>query len=270
VNAGKVFGIGGAVIGGILVPIFLLLTLAGKLTLLLWDEASTLRCVGNQSMTLQHKRVSLAKGPIVFAAGNCHLSLIDCEFEAPQVLEIGGNAHVSLRGGRLAGTTSVAGNATLDIDGSHVAGQPAMNVSGNALVAVKGGGTVEGAVAVDGNARVTGIPDLEATQKASELSNRWSRGACDGVLRCYTQADAFGNISGRLNVSIGADGQATDATYEKGDAPDAVRLCLIAWGKQQRLQGYAGRPGHLGCEYAGSLTRSSQRLSLDRSFLPDK
>ena len=55
--------------------------------------------------------------------------------------------------------------------------------------------------------------------------------ACTGMIECYNNAGAFGQISGRVTSHVGTDGHMVDASYE-GDAkphtgPLAVFLDLV-------------------------------------------
>src|SRR5262249_1444895 len=80
----------------------------------------------------------------------------------------------------------------------------------------------------------------------------WSRGACNGVTKCYERAEAWGDVSGKLTATIGPDGRAKSATYE-GGAPWKARQCLIDLGKSRALDGYDGPGGKLSCTYKGTV-----------------
>ena len=68
---------------------------------------------------------------------------------------------------------------------------------------------------------------------------------------------------------IGPDGQATSAKYERGDAPPAVRECIVAHARAQRLEGFAHGSGQLRCDWAGTYLRGSRRVIFDRAFTRD-
>jgi hypothetical protein len=262
----------------------------GQVEAALWKGTSPLLCAGGQSMTLRHRTVRLARGPVITAGGNCKLRIEDCEFSADTTLSAGGNATVTIVRSRLNGALEAAGDSRVTITDTTIEGKTiGLEVAGDAEVSVSGGEvsgersasvdgngklTLEtktvGPALVGGNGRLTGTPGLNQAQVTRDLSERYSMGACDGVLDCYAKADAYGNISGSLSIAIGSDGRAIGASYEKGDAPQAVRACLLSSSKALRLEGYSGPPGHVHCDYAGSYLRGSQRMSFDRSFEQDR
>jgi len=260
----------------------------GQLRAALWDGTSPLLCAGKESMTLRARTVR-SQGPLLQAAGDCRLRIEDCVLTAPMVLDVAGNARVTVVRSRLEGKVVAAGNGSLAIVDTQVEGDTlGLEVSGDADVSIQGGGikaprtiSVDGngkvrstaelscPVQVQGNGRLTGTPALGRAQATRELSDRYSGHACDGVLDCYARAGAYGNISGRLEIAIGADGRATGATYVRGEAPTAVQDCLVAWAKAQRVDGYGGGLGHLSCEYAGNYLRGTQRMTYERRFTGD-
>jgi hypothetical protein len=234
-----------------------------------WDGQSTLECFGSTVMSLRGRNVDMtsAASSVIHAAGNCELEIVDCDLRGRLVLDGGGDARVIIRNSKLDGGLDVAGDVQLDFYGSTIKVTPPARaeVSGNARVAFHDS-RLEGNLARSGNATVAGIPEIERQQALEELSHRYGGHACDGVIDCYQKSGAFGNISGRLVVDIDATGRARAARYESGDAPPAVRACLVALGRARTLDGYDGKPGRMTCDYAGSVIPGAMRLSTSPSF----
>jgi hypothetical protein len=271
---GKVFGI--LAIGlGILAFAALMLyasswSVRGWVALAQWDGRSPLECYGSTVMNVRGRNIDMAgaRSAIIRAAGNCELEIVDCKLTGPIVLDGGGNAHVSVRNSKLSGGLSVGGDVQLDLYGSTVKiVQPARAVvSGNARVAFHDS-RLEGNVERDGNAIVTGVPETERQAALADLSRRYGAHACDGVVGCYQQSGAVGNISGLLVVDIDATGRARAARYENGEAPPAVRDCLVALGRSRSIEPFDGKAGRMSCYYAGSLIPGAMRMSTNPSFV---
>ena len=233
-----------------------------------WDGKSTLECFGSTEMSLRGRSVDMTgAGSIIHAAGNCQLEIVDCNLNGRLVLDGGGDARVTVRDSKLNGGLDVAGNVRLDLFASELKVAPPARalVSGNARVAFHES-RLEGSLERSGNAVITGIPELERQAALEELSRRYSAHACDGVVGCYQKSGAFGNVSGRLLVDIDASGRASSASYENGEAPPAVRDCLIALGRTRTIDPFDGQPGRLSCYYAGSLIPGAMRMSTSPSF----
>lgn len=96
------------------------------------------------------------------------------------------------------------------------------------------------------------------------------RYACAPVAPCYEKLEAFGNISGRLMIHIGADGKADMAGYDMGEASDLVKRCLTDAGRAVAIPSYKGKPGILVCEYGGTFMRGSQMMSWGTGFVEDQ
>ena len=209
-----------------------------------WDGTSKLECYGSTVMHLKGKQAHVS-GEAIDAAGNCEIEIEDCEITGEPAIRAGGNAKVTLRGGRMEGKTAIwaAGNAEVDIRGTHVVGK----------------------IDRGGNARVHGLPEEDAKQAAEDLSRKYGADACAGMIDCYTQAGAFGQISGRLTSHVGADGHMLDATYE-GEAKPPIRACLIAAARKRVIAGYDGKAGILTCEYAGTIAGGSRQLMIGGGY----
>jgi hypothetical protein len=234
-----------------------------------WDGKSTLECFGSTVMTLRGRTVDMTdtSSPVINAAGNCEIEIVDCNLSGQLVLDGGGNAHVTVRNSKMNGGLDVAGNVQLDLYSStvKVVRPSRAQMSGNARVAFHDS-RIEGNLERDGNAIVTGIPEIERQVALEDLSRRYGANACDGVIACYQKSGAFGNISGRLLVDIDATGRAHAARYENGDAPPAVRDCLVALGRTRTIEPFDGKPGQMSCYYAGSLIPGAMRMSTTPSF----
>jgi hypothetical protein len=242
----------------------------GMVAVARWDGKSTLECFGSTEMKVRGRTVDMtgAASSIIHAAGNCQLEIVDCDLSGRLVLDGGGNAQVNIRNSKLNGGLDVAGDMQLNFFGSTVKVAPPARaeVSGNARVAFHDS-RLEGDLARSGNATVTGIPEFERQQALQDLSNRYGGHACDGVVGCYQKSGVFGNISGHLVVDIDAAGRARGARYENGEAPPAVRECLIALGRARTIENYDGKPGRMSCFYAGSFIPGAMRMSTSPSFV---
>jgi hypothetical protein len=271
---GKVFGIV-AVVLAVLAFLALLLyatswSVRGWVAAARWDGRSTLECFGSTAMTLRGRTVDRmdASSPIINAAGNCDMEIVDCNFSGQRVLEAGGNAHVVVRNSKISGGLEVAGNVRMDLVASTLKVLPPSRaeVSGDARVAFRGS-TLDGALEHHGNAIVSGTPEIDRQAALEAVSRRYGAHACDGVVACYEKSGAFGNISGRLIVDIDATGRAGAARYENGEAPAGVRDCLLALGRARIIQPFEGKAGEMICYYAGSLIPGATRMSTSPSFV---
>jgi hypothetical protein len=74
-------------------------------------------------------------------------------------------------------------------------------------------------------------------------------------------------VNSKLDGKIDRGGSASDARYENGSAPAAVAKCLIALGKQKRIQPFDGKPGKMTCDWAGSLTPGTQMMNTSYAFV---
>lgn len=116
-------GIGVAVVA--VLPALRMMPGAGVVRGLTWDGKSTLRCAGNDSLSVEDKVVSLA-GTAVIAGGNCDLTLTRCFITADVAIEAGGNATVHVEGGRIEGRTrsiDAEGNADVKVRGAEIVGR---------------------------------------------------------------------------------------------------------------------------------------------------
>jgi hypothetical protein len=235
-----------------------------------WDGKSTLECFGSTVISIRGRTIDMAgaTSSIVHAAGNCEIEIVDCNFTAPLVLDGGGNARVTVRNSKLDGGLDVAGDVRLELYSSTLKVTPPARaeISGNARVSFHDS-HLDGNLQRDGNAIVTGIAEIERQAALEDLSRRYGAHACDGVLACYQSHEAFGNISGQLLVDIDAAGRAGAVRYEHGDAPLAVRECLIALGRTRSIEPFDGKPGRMSCYYAGSFIPGAMRMSTSPSFV---
>jgi hypothetical protein len=214
-----------------------------------WDGQTTLTCTNGQKITVRGKHIDMPKGagpgkyqphsnceqspdgcPLIFAFNGCDLDIVDSTLSAPMVAWITAPARVTF--------TNT---------------------------------TVHGEIVRRGNPQVSGLASLDEEDREAEAAKRLdaqAQTACDGVVECYRTNSAWGNVSGRLAVPVGANGAAMDARYENGSAPDVVRECLVAVGKKKRLTKPDGRAGLMTCDWAGSLLPTAQRMDFSRAFVP--
>src|SRR5262249_32485726 len=106
---------------------FFALTGAGKgfLSGFFWEAAATLECGGDLVMKIRGKKIDVQDSPVISAGGSCQLTLEDCEIKAPVVVAGGGNAHVTIKGGRIEGTENAieaGGSMVVTIQGAEVVG----------------------------------------------------------------------------------------------------------------------------------------------------
>src|SRR5260370_27711043 len=112
---GKAVGIVAIGLAGV---VFLLLmiyasswSVRGMVAAARWDGKSTLECFGSTVMSVRGRSVDMrgATFPIIHAAGNCELEIVDCNLSGPVVIDGGGNAHVTIRNSKLDGGLDEAG-----------------------------------------------------------------------------------------------------------------------------------------------------------------
>jgi hypothetical protein len=218
-----------------------------------WDGTSTLNCGGNQRMTIEGKHASAtaeelgAFEHLISVGGNCELTLINCDFEAPTVIDAGGSAKVVIIGGHMNGSKhaiDAGGNATVEVRDAHIEG------------AVSSGGSAKliGIAAQAGNGRITGVgPDA------------WMEHACEGVSECFTRNNYVGNVALTVTTQIKADGHAGDVAME-GEVAPMVRACITDSGHAKRIEHFDGKPGALTCKLAGTVNAGTQMLSIQQSF----
>jgi hypothetical protein len=242
---GKVATVVGVLAFGALMAYATSWTVRGWVAAWRWDGTTKLECFGSTVMHLRGKKANVA-GTAIEAAGNCELEIENCEISGDPAVFAAGNAKVTLVGGRLEGkkaALAASGGADVEIRGTQLAGR----------------------IERSGNARVHGLPEEDAKQAAEDLSRKYGADACAGMIECYTQAGAFGQISGRLTSRVGTDGHMLDATYE-GEAKPPIRACLVAAARKRVIAGYDGQPGFLTCEYAGTIAGGSRQLMIGGGY----
>lgn len=124
-----------------------------------WDGAAPYECAGNSRATLRGVTATLKDRTAIVAKANCKLRIIDCTIDAWQVLEIDGNAQVTIEASQLTSASDgveIGANGKLELyDTTLRAGGVGVRVgsNGNALL---GSGTVagdKGALTLKSNAR---------------------------------------------------------------------------------------------------------------------
>jgi cbb3-type cytochrome oxidase subunit 3 len=71
-----------------------------------WDGQTPFKCGGNDNVRLEGIKATFADGVAITAGGNCQLTLVNLEIEAPTAIKAGGNTVVTIEGGRIEGTTT--------------------------------------------------------------------------------------------------------------------------------------------------------------------
>ncbi|RJO69438.1 MAG: hypothetical protein C4523_06365 [Myxococcales bacterium] len=213
-----------------------------------YDPTKPFACGGSMALDLEGKTVDLAEGEAFSAGGDCRLVLRNFAVKAPVAVSAGGDAVVVLEGGTFEGT------------------QAAVSVGGNATLEVRGAALI-GSIQRSGEARIVGLPEEEKRDETLDMSRRWGKGACDGVVACYKNAGEFGRISGRVEIDIDGKGAGTNPLYVAGQAPAAVKTCLIENAGKKHLAGYDGPAGKLICEYSGTLTQETEMMTWSPAFL---
>lgn len=102
-----------------------------------WDGKAPFSCGGNDNVTLSGASAALPGQIAITAGGNCELTLEGVDVSGGTALSVAGNATVTVNGGRLAGTdaaVSASANATVTGSGVKVEGE----------VKKKGGAKVSG------------------------------------------------------------------------------------------------------------------------------
>jgi len=90
-----------------------------------WDGKSALTCGGNTALTVDGVTANLG-GAAISAAGNCQLTLTNVDVTAGTAIEAGGNAVVTVQGGKLTGSAFAVhamGNAKVNMKGTKVSGK---------------------------------------------------------------------------------------------------------------------------------------------------
>lgn len=91
--------------------------------------------------------------------------------------------------------------------------------------------------------------------------------ACAPVVPCYQEVEEFGQVGGRLEIVLDANGRVAKAAYSKGPASAKVRRCLVKAAKALTVPEEAERPATHLCEWGGTLMARSQIMSWGRKVL---
>jgi hypothetical protein len=108
-------------------------------------------------------------------------------------------------------------------------------------------------------------PTAVADPLSDAASPDWSRGACDSIEDCYTQAKAWGPVNGTETVHFDGKGKPTFVSFT-GSVPYAVQACLRTAGMTERLDGYAGPPATVTCTFSGNIVRGTAEMMFDSDF----
>lgn len=100
-----------------------------------WSGKTTLRCGGNDEVTIEGVHAELPTSTAIVATGNCHLRVKDSQIRAFVAIEASGNAEIVIEGGSVEGSTSLvdaSGNGRIEFRKTRVKGPTKR--SGNARV----------------------------------------------------------------------------------------------------------------------------------------
>jgi hypothetical protein len=220
---------------------------------------SPLSCGGSQRMTIRGKTIEVQpgdlKGPfsreLISAGGDCRIEIIDCNLKAPKVIGAGGTAHVLIQGGHIVGT------------------EEAITAGGDAVVEVRDA-KIDGIISGGGAAKWIGIEPgrygtAATTPDAAASPADWDALACAGVAGCFSSAGFAGNVSVKVTAKVAATGKVTGADIQ-GEAPPAVRKCLVDSARRKTLAQYDGKPGKLVCTLVGMINGGTQMVSTTSGF----
>jgi hypothetical protein len=90
-----------------------------------WDGRAPLSCIEDNHMTVRGVTATLFPGPVIFASGYCHLTLVDSTLTAPTVIHAAGSAQIVIQGGRIEGrprAMDLSGRAQVVVQGTEVIG----------------------------------------------------------------------------------------------------------------------------------------------------
>lgn len=257
-----------------------------------WDGKKTLHCA-KARYRIENKRIDLGKKTAIYASNGCRLELRNVTLSARHVLYVSGNARVTISGGALvaeSGILHASGNARVVITGTKMYGSEgigsygnstvrlnsvtvevsnyALRIAGNSRLYVDKKSVLKGQVYRANTARIYGLPEHEQKQTEDSLQARYGRGACNGVLACFTQHRQFGHINIKLVGHVGAGGKVLAAYVAESNATPAVEQCAVQAMRAQSIVGYTGKLGQRTCQIAGTyLETGVQMLSTTESFV---
>ncbi len=97
-----------------------------------WDGKSPFTCGGSDNVKIEGVTAKLSDTAVT-ALGSCQLTLVNVNLDAPNAIEAGGNAVVTVQGGTINGTTlaiHAAANAQVHITGAKVTGKTQAQANG--------------------------------------------------------------------------------------------------------------------------------------------
>jgi hypothetical protein len=103
-----------------------------------------------------------------------------------------------------------------------------------------------------------------------EKLERYSRGACDGMIACYTRADHVGQLAGRVIMKVGDNGEVRSVEIKSPQTREAILKCIRRVAMKKHIPDFEGPMGNLVCEYAGSMAGKTSSVNTNEDFLPAK
>jgi hypothetical protein len=197
--------------------------------------------------------------PVLNLTGTCHVTLRRCNLRAPIVANIGMQSRLTVEGGRLEGTMF------------------AIQAGGTSIAEIKGA-AIEGpfgSVFLNEDAKLIGLPPEHPAMIGQQQQHDriYARGLCHYLPDCHLTAGEFGNVQGRVIVLL-RPGAVESTRIEGKDISDKVRECMVKTTSKWRLDPAIRTPAEVTCEYAGTIMKTSRRLSENASMrrltaLPD-
>ncbi len=259
----------------------------GRLVMKGGSIGTSIRAEDDAEVTLENVSVN---GGIVELLGRAKLDMRAGSIASPALSLMGAlraddTARAALDRVTSDGTVDARDNAQIRITRGIIRGKPSMmgrgpvqsiRADGNAVV-TRFEAVIEGAIGEHGGGVVIELKegdDAEAKirdrRALTESRDRYEGQACSGVIECFTNHDASGNVHVHLLMPIGEDGKAVGARVLKslGATPPVAR-CLTQLATKKQLENFVGPKGKLECRLAGMIMGGTQSISIARKFTPN-
>jgi len=145
---------------------------SGWLKVKMWDGKSTLVCELNEELTIEGVKANVKSGPVIDAHTNCKLKIIDSTLKGEVGITAGVNADVELVNSTIKADTAAfesGGNAKLTVRGGKLRGKEvALRLGGNDQVSLTKT-SLEGEDAAIDNARNTTLKLKHAKLKSGDV-----------------------------------------------------------------------------------------------------
>lgn len=155
------------------------------------------------------------------------------------------------------------------IEGGTVTGRKlAIDASSNSIV-VLAGPQLTGEIKKRDAAAVTSPGKVEqaraAARKAADEEEEYRRYgdvAFEGLVECFEESRAFGNIDATVVMTVDADGQVTGAECSLGEVQGEVTKCIKETCLAKKIPDFRGPGGKLTCGFAGQVVPGTRKLSV--------